>query len=56
MFVGCSEISISFIVTHVQHTGIISSFCLPGGDLNFSVPGGTKKITGLFARRDQYLS
>ena len=29
MFVGCSENSISVIVKHVQHIGIIGAFCLP---------------------------
>ena len=37
MFVGCSEISISVIVKHVQDIGIISAF---------SVPGGQKKVLG----------
>ena len=49
MFVGCSDISISFIVKHVQQIKIIRAFCLPGGDsLSFSVPGGTKKIAGVW--------
>ena len=30
MFVGCSEISISAIVKHVQHTGITRVFYLSG--------------------------
>ena len=30
MFVGCSEISISAIVKHVQHTGIARVFYLSG--------------------------
>ena len=56
MFAGCSEISISVIVKHEQHIGIIRVICLPGGlILSFSVPGGTEKIAGLwFARGDQY--
>ena len=29
MFVGCSENSISVIVKHTQHIGIIEAFCLP---------------------------
>ena len=29
--VGCSEISISVIVKHVQHVGIIRDFCLARG-------------------------
>ena len=55
MFLGCPEISISFI-KHVQHVWIIRTFCLPGGDLlSFSVPEGTEKIGGLwFARGNQY--
>ena len=48
MFVGCSKISISGIVKHVQHFGMVRAFCMPGGDLlSFSVPGGTEKIAGL---------
>ena len=31
MFAGCSKISISVIVEHVQNIGIITAFCLPGG-------------------------
>ena len=31
MFVGCSEVSISVIVKHVQHVGIIKAFCFPRG-------------------------
>ena len=46
MFARRPEISISVIVKHVQHVGIISAFCLRGG---------TEKIAGLwFARGDQY--
>ena len=51
MLAGCSEISISVIVKHVQHIGIIRAFCLPGGGgdlLSFSLHGGTKKIAGLW--------
>ena len=29
MFSGCSEISITVIVKHVQHIGIVSAFCPP---------------------------
>ena len=29
MFLGCSEISISVIVKHEQHIGIIMVFCPP---------------------------
>ena len=48
MFVGCSEISISVIVKHVQQIGIVRAFCLPGENLiSFSVPEGTEKIAGL---------
>ena len=43
MLVSCSEINISVIVKYVQHIGIIRAFCLPEGDLSFSVPGGTEK-------------
>ena len=53
MFVGCSEISISVIVKHVQHVGIIRVFCLPGG-LNkfFSAWGGeAEKFAGLWFAR-----
>ena len=35
MFVGCSENGLSVIVKHVQHVGIIRTFCLPGGGLSF---------------------
>ena len=46
--VGCSEISISVIVKHVQHIGIIRVFCLDWGNLlGFLVLGGTEKIAGL---------
>ena len=31
MFVGCSEVSISVIIKHVQHIGIIRAFYLSGG-------------------------
>ena len=41
MFVACSEISISVIVKHVQHIGIIRVFCLPGVGW-----GGAKKLLG----------
>ena len=47
MFVGCSEISISVIVKHVQHVEQGPFVCL-GGLLSFSMTGGTKKIAGLW--------
>ena len=43
MFVGCSEISISVIVKHGQHTGIIWEFCLPGGLVKFFSACGDRK-------------
>ena len=47
MLLGCSEISVSVVVKHVQHIKIISAFCLPGGDLlSFLVPGEQKKLLG----------
>ena len=42
MFAVSSEISLSVIVKHKQHIGIIRAFCLLGG--TFSVPGATEKI------------
>ena len=49
MLVSCSYISISVIVKYAQHIGIIRAFCLPEGDLSFSVPGGTEnKPAGLW--------
>ena len=56
MFTGCSEISISVFVKHVQHIGMIRAVSLPcGGDLSFSVLLGDRKIAGLwFARGHQY--
>ena len=54
MFPNCSEITISVIVKHVQHVGIIRAFCLHAMDV-FSVPAGTEKIVGLwFAKGDRY--
>ena len=47
MFVVCSEISISVIVKHVQHIGIIRVFCLPGMG-GGGGGGGGKKIAGLW--------
>ena len=48
MFVGCSEISISVIVKHVQNIGIISRlFVFLGGLSKFSVPKAMEKIAGL---------
>ena len=47
MFVVCSEISISVIVKHVQHIGIIRVFCLPGmGWGGGGVGVGAKKLLG----------
>ena len=40
MFVGCSEISISDIVKHVQHIGIIRAFCVPGKLVQFFSASG----------------
>ena len=44
--VGCSEISISVIVEHVQHHGIIRDFCLAVRLLGFSVLGEHNKLLG----------
>ena len=44
MFVGCSEISISVIVKHVQHIAVIRDFvCLEGKKklLGCGLPGGS---------------
>ena len=56
MFVGCSEISISVIVKHMQNIGLKSRlFDYQGDLLSFSVPGMTEKIAGLWcAWGDQY--
>ena len=55
MSTGCSEISISVIVKHVKHVGIVRAFCLLGGLIKFSSACGRQKIAGLwFARGDQY--
>ena len=56
MFVGCSKISISVTVQHVQHIGIIRAFCLPGGTYYLcQCLGGQKKIVGLrFTRGNQH--
>ena len=43
MFVGCSEISVSVIVKHMQNTGIIRTFCLPGGRVKLSSAYGDRK-------------
>ena len=53
MFVGCSEISISVIVKHVQHIGIGLFVCV-GDLLSFSVLGGrrTEKIGGISSQAD----
>ena len=48
MSVGCSKIRISVIVKQVEHIRIVRTFYLPGGFLNFSVPGGTEKFGGLW--------
>ena len=45
MFVGCSEISISVIVKHVQHVEQGPFVCL-GGLLSFSMTGVQKKLLG----------
>ena len=44
MFAGCSEISISVTVKHVQYIGVIRAFCLLGR--NFNAWGGQKKNAG----------
>ena len=55
MSTGSSEISISVIVKHVKHVGIIMAFCLLGGLIKFFSACGKQKIAGLwFARGDQY--
>ena len=58
VFVCCSEISVSVIVEHEWHIGIIRAFCLTWENLlSFSVPKGTEKIVELrFASGDQYPS
>ena len=43
MSVGCSEFSISVIVEHVQHVGVIGAFCLPGGLFKFFSAWGDRK-------------
>ena len=40
MFVGCSEISISVTVKHMQHIGIVGFLSAWGDLLSFSVSGG----------------
>ena len=56
MFLGCSKISVSVIVKHVQNIGIIMAFCLPEGNCYvFQCLGGTENIAGLWlARGDRY--
>ena len=55
MIIGCSEISISVIVKHVQHVGIIRAFVCLGGLNKFFSAWGDRKIACLwFARGDQY--
>ena len=47
MLLGCSKISVSVVVKHVQHNKIIRAFCLPRGDLlSFLVSGEQKKLLG----------
>ena len=50
MFVGCSEISKSVTVKHIQLVGIDRAFCLPGW--TFQCLGGQKKLLacGLLGR------
>ena len=48
MFAGCSEISISVIVKHVNYQGFLSAW---GDLLCFPVPGGSEKIAGLWFAR-----
>ena len=52
MFVGCSEISISVIVKHVQHVGIIRPSCLPGRTYQVFQYLGDRTIAGLWFTRD----
>ena len=59
MFVGCSEISISVFVKHVQHIEIIRNYKRNIGitywNYKFFSAWGTEKIAGLwFVRVDQY--
>ena len=55
MLVGCSQISVSVFVKHVQLIRIFKAFCLLGALLSFSVPGAEKNVAGLwFASGDQY--
>ena len=48
MLVGCCEISIHVIVKHVKHIGMIRALCLSEGIFSFSMPGGDRKIAGLW--------
>ena len=51
MFVGWSEITISFIVEYAQYIGIIRSFYIPRRTIKFFIAWGTQEIAGLlFAR------
>ena len=55
MFVGCSETSLSVIVKHKQHVGIVWPFCLPGGLVHFfSAWEEGKNVGSWFARGDQH--
>ena len=51
MFVGCSEISITFIVKHDQYIRVIKTFYMHGDLLSFSVPVGAEKLAGLWFAR-----
>ena len=49
---GCSEDSIIVIFKHVQHVGIITTFCVPGEIfLKFCSTWGTEKMAGLWCAR-----
>ena len=58
MFVGCSEVSISVIIKHVQHIGIIRAFYLSGGTykvFQYLNGGWQKQLLGYgFLGGDQY--
>lgn len=48
MFASCSEVSTSAAVKHVQHTGFIRTFCLPGGTCYVFQFLGEHEIAGLW--------
>ena len=52
MFVGCSEITVSVIVKHDQHIGIIRTFCVPEATyFSFSATRVTEKIAEFWFAR-----